>query len=205
MTTITTQLADALRALEGALSPLNSGGLYLEDHEAAELTQNAREALAAYDAFSVATDPDTGARTHRAALMNEEGIVHVSGSEAAVKRCIELGRFERKPDAQHSPPHIGKGAGAPMIPASAPNHTPEPWQAIGEFIGTCEDDYQTIAYAADHRNRKMRPLEQRKADARRIVACVNACAGIPTDKLERCVAFTDCAGETKFIMLPRKA
>ena len=62
------------------------------------------------------------------------------------------------------------------------NHTPEPWvidnrdrlatnfysdDATGSIIGGCQD-YQ-FAY---------RPLDERLANARRIVACVNACEGM---------------------------
>lgn len=50
MTTITDQLADALRAINDALQPLRMGGLYLDDNDAADLTRAAREAIAAYDA-----------------------------------------------------------------------------------------------------------------------------------------------------------
>lgn len=44
--------------------------------------------------FRLTTNRD-GTQQHHAALMNEHGPVALSGSEAAVRRCIELGRFER--------------------------------------------------------------------------------------------------------------
>lgn len=68
-------------------------------------------------------------------------------------------------------------------------HTPEPWvidereelstnfysdDVTGSVIGGCP------AY-----NLAPRPLAERQANARRIVACVNACRGLPTDELEQ--------------------
>lgn len=68
-------------------------------------------------------------------------------------------------------------------------HTPEPWvideredlstnfysdDAMGSIIGGC------LAY-----NYAYRTPDERKANASRIVACVNACRGLPTDELER--------------------
>lgn len=68
-------------------------------------------------------------------------------------------------------------------------HTPEPWvlderqelstnfysdDATGSIIGGCPS-YQLAP----------RSLEERQANARRIVACVNACRGLPTDELEQ--------------------
>lgn len=65
------------------------------------------------------------------------------------------------------------------------NHTPEPWgvPADGDLLlsdadgnilitGGGHDDYGLIAYATS------------VDDARRIVACVNACAGVDTELLE---------------------
>lgn len=67
-------------------------------------------------------------------------------------------------------------------------HTPEPWvvderdelstnfysdDATGSIIGGC----QLYGFAP-------RSLDERKANASRIVACVNACAGVDTDLLE---------------------
>lgn len=49
-------------------------------------------------------------------------------------------------------------------------HTPGPWQAIGTFIGTVEEDYQTIAYASDHRNRKPWADGEQEANAHLIAA-----------------------------------
>lgn len=49
-------------------------------------------------------------------------------------------------------------------------HTPGPWFANGEFIGTIESDSQTVAYVSSHRNRKLRPLDEEAANARLIAA-----------------------------------
>lgn len=62
-------------------------------------------------------------------------------------------------------------------------HTPEPWIAKTDCPGECcwmiyrdgEDDSVFDAINSP---------EMREADARRIVACVNACAGIDTSELE---------------------
>ncbi len=59
-------------------------------------------------------------------------------------------------------------------------HTPEPWffghDPVSDFYvrGTPEEGISL--YLGQHMN---------MADARRIVACVNACAGLPTDVLDQ--------------------
>jgi len=54
-------------------------------------------------------------------------------------------------------------------------HTQEPWKANGEVI----EASSTIVGS-------MLPINPNRAhDTIRIVACVNACTGIPTDVLER--------------------
>ncbi len=50
-------------------------------------------------------------------------------------------------------------------------HTPKYWKYLPSgFIGTTEEDDQTIAYLSDHRNRKMRPPEETEANGRLIAA-----------------------------------
>lgn len=45
-------------------------------------------------------------------------------------------------------------------------YTPGPWIFIApDFIGTDEEDYQTIAYVDDHRNRKQRSASEHIANA----------------------------------------
>ncbi len=61
-------------------------------------------------------------------------------------------------------------------------HTPEPWNVIefymsGERIGVEPKEGDMIGFFHDK-------SERTKANARRIVACVNACKNIPTDVLE---------------------
>ena len=56
-------------------------------------------------------------------------------------------------------------------------HTQEPWHI---FEGTVQSD--TNWTICDARTK----LKNADANARRIVACVNACAGIPTERLESC-------------------
>ena len=56
-------------------------------------------------------------------------------------------------------------------------HTPEPWQWRDELLWSGD----SIVVAGDG----YRCLDMVEADARRIVACVNACAGVSTEDLER--------------------
>lgn len=62
-------------------------------------------------------------------------------------------------------------------------HTPEPWEAVTPCPGECCWHLQSV-------NNDMGPWghinnpEMREADARRIVACVNACSGVSTEILE---------------------
>lgn len=60
-------------------------------------------------------------------------------------------------------------------------HTPEPWKAKdGGLIGPT--DRPSIAQVLSKGTEQGDELA--RANARRIVACVNACKGIPTDFLE---------------------
>lgn len=69
------------------------------------------------------------------------------------------------------------------------NHTPEPWQ-LDDEPDTCTNFYSDDATGSiiggcpEYKFAK-RPIDERKANARRIVACVNACAGLDTEDLER--------------------
>lgn len=56
-------------------------------------------------------------------------------------------------------------------------HTKEPWRHVGQgdIVGANDDDVCAVYFHSQ------RPVD---ANARRIVACVNACAGISTEKLE---------------------
>lgn len=60
------------------------------------------------------------------------------------------------------------------------NHTPEPWSFIerGDCGAGAEAD---LSVEKDDALRGYLSLD----DARRIVACVNACAGIPTEQIEQ--------------------
>jgi len=69
-------------------------------------------------------------------------------------------------------------------------HTPEPWICRDNQhynIGTSEG-YAIADMAFEYSSLGQ---EELKANARRIVACVNACAGIPTDQLE--------SGEARYV------
>jgi len=60
------------------------------------------------------------------------------------------------------------------------NHTPEPWKTDEREILIFGNDGNLTAIPFMCAGR---PSETPKANARRIVACVNACAGIPNDAL----------------------
>lgn len=63
-------------------------------------------------------------------------------------------------------------------------HTPEPWklyrndQSVGDAVGHAVCDVWP-------RGDDKIASEEGKANARRIVACVNACRGLPTDEMEK--------------------
>ena len=66
-------------------------------------------------------------------------------------------------------------------------HTKEPWHSHDKFIHTQFTSTEGLAqhYAvADVLEHSTIDYETMLANARRIVACVNACAGIPTEALE---------------------
>ena len=61
------------------------------------------------------------------------------------------------------------------------NHTPEPWEVTDlRYIRQSNEPRHVVARAS-----KMDGMD---ANARRIVACVNACATMPTDDLEEMVS-----------------
>jgi len=61
------------------------------------------------------------------------------------------------------------------------SHTPEPWFQTGVAVGGGEGElvHNGTSYAVPEGS-----LTLRRANARRIAAAVNACAGIPTEDLE---------------------
>ena len=61
-------------------------------------------------------------------------------------------------------------------------HTPEPWHVEGAMPLQLRSAAGEVV-AKPMANTDM-PVEQYRANARRIAACVNACAGIPTEDLE---------------------
>ena len=58
-------------------------------------------------------------------------------------------------------------------------HTPEPWKNV-KGVHVVSGEKQIARCWVENR-----PVSVAHANARRIVACVNACAGIPTEVLER--------------------
>ncbi len=63
------------------------------------------------------------------------------------------------------------------------SHTPEPWEAVTPCPGQCCWLLQQVRNEHGMFGRISYP-EMSEEDANRIVACVNACAGISTDALE---------------------
>lgn len=53
-------------------------------------------------------------------------------------------------------------------------HTPEPWES-----------HEHMVFQGEHGGFSLRNDRNNAEDARRIVACVNACRGIPTEELEQ--------------------
>lgn len=75
---------------------------------------------------------------------------------------------------------------------SAAMHIPEPWktEVLGDTLritkAELDDGNDDILVLGDCRD------EQKQANARRIVAAVNACAGVSTDALEKIASLNDC-------------
>lgn len=68
-------------------------------------------------------------------------------------------------------------------------HTPEPWKAYGFTV--LSEQFRQVADCNTPIGTALREedatVEEDQANARRIAACVNACALIPTEELERCI------------------
>ncbi len=69
-------------------------------------------------------------------------------------------------------------------------HTPEPWNyKVAEWENIYGKVYGNLAIVNAQcqemfRSTRLLPYEEQEANAHRIVACINACAGIPTEALE---------------------
>lgn len=63
-------------------------------------------------------------------------------------------------------------------------HTREPWKVSSVGVGFEVEDKHENVIAQSQQIVCDRLHEERKANARRIVACVNACVGISTEQLE---------------------
>lgn len=76
------------------------------------------------------------------------------------------------------------------------NHTPEPWEHTGNGDIQGREDNGYGAGNVDICSVYLRTVEGRtEANARRIVACVNACVGISTDTLEKEKPFSSLEAE----------
>ena len=69
-----------------------------------------------------------------------------------------------------------------------PAHTPEPWGYVENLSGSENHKGFRLHGASNWYFAEVYPVDEDgtegRANARRIVACVNACKGIPTEKLE---------------------
>ena len=63
------------------------------------------------------------------------------------------------------------------------SHTKEPWEAFTECPGECCWLIRTVE-DEEGRSELITSPETSEEDARRIVACVNACAGLSNESLE---------------------
>lgn len=64
-------------------------------------------------------------------------------------------------------------------------HTPEPWEAVHDTCAMCrEEGHEEFNFSPGPETGHHGAIEGR-ANARRIVACVNALAGVPTETLEQ--------------------
>ena len=68
-------------------------------------------------------------------------------------------------------------------------HTREPWKCDGEDLWHCGESYESKVDPHEFTgiviDKNVRRSTRARANARRIVACVNALAGIPTERLEQ--------------------
>ena len=72
-------------------------------------------------------------------------------------------------------------------------HTQGKLKAVDVYLGTDEEDSQTIAYMDDHRNKRRCSLEEREANAQHLAACWNACEGINPEAVPDILAALDAA------------
>lgn len=78
----------------------------------------------------------------------------------------------------------------PYDEGKAMSHTPEPWKTIKPMHGHATK-YLCVQIGEDE---TYTTLELKPADARRIVACVNACAGLSTEALKKGPTFSEAVG-----------
>ena len=68
-------------------------------------------------------------------------------------------------------------------------HTPEPWRMHTRAVAYITSEDHGVADCSCWDDSTQDTMHEKEANARRIVAAINACAGIPTEDLE------DAAGE----------
>ena len=89
--------------------------------------------------------------------------------------CDALAAFEERQKQAKDAPAGEHAPKAATGPASIEGHTTEPWDTDGEFITARPGLLGPMQIAC---------VDTTAEDAHRIVACVNACAGIRTELLE---------------------
>lgn len=77
-------------------------------------------------------------------------------------------------------------------------HTPEPWRVAAKALVRLDSAYLIEAVENHDFKYGATLAATSQQDARRIVACVNACTGLPTEWLEK-NALTDCTSSHKLI------
>lgn len=109
---------------------------------------------------------------------------------AAADTSTPGGHWEARADAMDAAAETARAAlaeyeagKAAPAPAATGEHAPEPWRFDGRTQILAADNGDHGIIATMNRGRDFRGPEC-DANARRIVACVNACAGIPTAALE---------------------
>lgn len=109
-----------------------------------------------------------------------EALREALNETTGIGRDVEWSRMHNRMRAALAEYEAGKAAPAP---AATGEHAPEPWRFDGRTQILAADNGDHGIIATMNRGRDFRGPEC-DANARRIVACVNACAGIPTAALE---------------------
>jgi hypothetical protein len=78
-------------------------------------------------------------------------------------------------------------------------HSPEPWKVVNDELQDANGE-EVIFLTGEW---EIEGWTMAPQDLRRIIACVNACRGIPTEKLEQQLPFAAHAGPTPVDTAPK--